>query len=76
MAEIGIFSEPPFRGNYDEQGPYIGGDMRFGENQLAELKSGILGSSYRWPMGRIPTEIDSSFSKPLKSGSVKSMKGF
>ena len=68
---MNIFKEAPFHSNFDEQGPYIGGDMRFGESQLAELKSGMLGNNYRWPLGHVPTEVDSSFSKTAKICSVK-----
>jgi len=49
------------RDNIDERGPYYGGDMVLNEEQLAELKSGIIGSTYRWPSGRVPYQLDASF---------------
>jgi hypothetical protein len=41
--------------------------MILNEDQLADLKSGIIGSSYRWPSGRIPYQFDSSFTSAERS---------
>ncbi|CAG7786839.1 unnamed protein product, partial [Allacma fusca] len=64
---VAEFDEPKIaekavrRDNMDERGPYPGGDMRLNEDQLEELKQGIVGSNYRWPQGIIPYIIDTSF---------------
>ena len=52
------------RDNIDERGPYYGGDMVLHEDQLEDFKAGILGSTYRWPGGKVPYVLDPYFSKP------------
>ena len=51
------------KGNIDEQGHYLEGDMLLSEEQLMQAKSGLINENYRWQNKLVPYIMDSNFSK-------------
>lgn len=56
-------NDPEAMENPEETGPYLEGDINGeADEYLKHLRNGIVSTSYRWPGGKVPYEIQGSFS--------------